>query len=244
MNLKLPNRQRFNKDKQSARAQLDVLPPAGFYGLLSAMKEQFGLYLILTDPAAGYEACAEAAVESGVRYLQLRMKDAPESDILSVARALRRITAGSATRLIINDSPAVAVEVDADGLHLGQTDGSLAEARAMWKHPGKILGLSTHNEEQAREAPDCSPDYIGVGPVFPTRTKADTDPVLGIERAAGIISASPLTAVAIGGIDAANLPSLLAAGIDNFCVVSAVNRAADPRAAIRRLQRIWEEQRF
>jgi thiamine-phosphate pyrophosphorylase len=208
------------------------------------MKERFGLYLILTEPVAGYEACARAAVECNVCYLQLRMKGAAQPEMAAVARSLRKITHGTATRLIINDSLSVAMEVDADGLHLGQTDRSLPDARRIWNTPGKVFGLSTHNEEQARAALDGSPDYIGVGPVYATRTKADADPVLGFEQAAKIMAASPCTAVAIGGIDADNLPPLLAAGVDNFCVAGAVNRAADPHAAIRKLQRIWKEHRF
>ncbi len=83
---------------------------------------RFGLYLILTNPRMGYEACAEAAVKAGVRYLQLRMKETPRDEVVAVARNLRGITAGTATRSIVNDDPSIASEVGADGVHLGQTD--------------------------------------------------------------------------------------------------------------------------
>ncbi|HOK48236.1 MAG TPA: thiamine phosphate synthase [Bryobacteraceae bacterium] len=205
------------------------------------MSEVFGLYLVLTDPVAGYEACAAAAVETGVRYVQLRMKNRPQKEVLEVAHRLRRITQSSGTRLIINDDLEVATEVDADGVHLGQQDLDLAEARARWPRPGKIFGLSTHNEEQELAARRLAPDYIGVGPVFPTASKENPDPVLGVDRAARIVRGSPLTAVAIGGIDAARLPGLLRAGIYNFCVLGAVCRNPNPRAAIEELQRIWRE---
>jgi thiamine-phosphate pyrophosphorylase len=208
------------------------------------MKDIFGLYLILTDPAAGYEACAQAAVDCNVRYLQLRMKNAPRDSVLKTARAIRAITHGTATRFIVNDDLAVAIESDADGLHLGQGDMPIEEARRTWNSPGKRIGLSTHSAEQARQAVDRSPDYIGVGPVFPTPTKANAGRALGPEEVGRIVQESPLTAVAIGGINAENLSSLLAAGIQNHCVVRAVNEAADPAAAIRYLQNIWSTHLF
>jgi len=210
---------------------------------MDGMNKPFGLYLILTGPVAGYEACAQAAVGCGVGHLQLRMKSATPETLLATACALRAITRGSPTRLIVNDNLAVAIESDADGIHLGQDDLSLPEARARWNIPGKTFGLSTHSLEQAVQALELSPDYIGVGPVFATPTKANAGPALGIEEAARIIRAAPVPAVAIGGINAENLPALLDAGIGNFCVVRAVNEAADPVAAIRNLQEIWKEAR-
>ncbi|MCF7818085.1 MAG: thiamine phosphate synthase [Kiritimatiellales bacterium] len=208
------------------------------------MKENFGLYLILTKPVAGYEECARAAVDCGVRYLQLRIKNTPPDVVLETAYAIRAITRGTATRFIVNDDLAVAIEADADGIHLGQGDMPIEDARKQWDIPGKLFGLSTHSAEQALYALECSPDYIGVGPVFPTPTKADTAPALGSEETGLIVKASPLTAVAIGGIDATNLPALLDAGIGNFCVVRAVNAAADPAAAIHILQKIWSDHVF
>jgi len=210
----------------------------------AAMKEQFGLYLILTDPVAGYTACAQAAVDCGVRYLQLRMKNTPHEALLETARQLREITRGTDTRFIINDDLDVAIAADADGIHLGQGDQSLAEARKTWDTPGKLFGLSTHSEDQALHALDLAPDYIGVGPVFPTPTKTNHDPALGVVEVGRIMAASSLTTVAIGGINAENLPALLDSGIDNFCVVRAVNEAVDPLPAIRRLQKIWERHVF
>jgi thiamine-phosphate pyrophosphorylase len=202
------------------------------------MPEQFGLYLVLTDPVAGYAACAEAAVACDVRYLQLRMKGMPREYVRATGRQLRAITRGTATRFIVNDDVDLARELDADGVHLGQGDLSLAEARRRWSEPGRLFGLSTHNLQQARDAEALAPDYIGVGPVFATPTKAIPDPVLGVERMAEMIRASSLTTVAIGGIDAANLPQILVHGATNFAVVRAVNRATDPAAAIRALQQI------
>ncbi len=208
------------------------------------MKETFGLYLILTDPVAGYETCAKAAVDCGVRYLQLRMKDAHRASVLETAHAIRAITRGTATRFIVNDDLAVAIESDADGLHLGQDDPPLAKAREAWNTPGKLFGLSTHSAEQAKQAMELSLDYIGIGPVFPTQTKALTDSVLGPEEVGRIAQATSLTTAAIGGITSDNLPSLLKTGVKNFCVIGAVNIAPTPATAIRTLQTIWENHVF
>lgn len=205
------------------------------------MPDAFGLYLILTDPAAGYERCAEAAVAQGVRYLQLRMKDRPREEVLRVARRLRDVTRASSTRFIVNDDVEVAREADADGVHVGQGDMSVAQVRRMW--PGRLTGLSTHSEQQELEARLSAPDYIGVGPVFPTPTKKVPDPVLGVQRAAAIVRGCPMTTVAIGGIDASNLPGLLQAGIVNFAVVRAVNRSERPAEAIAQLLDLFKAAR-
>ncbi len=203
------------------------------------MPDVFGLYLVLTDPATGYERAAAAAIECGVKYLQLRMKARPPEEVLEMARRLRRLTTGTGTLFIVNDDVEIARETAADGVHLGQRDLPLDEARRRWPVTGRIFGLSTHNERQEARARELAPDYIGVGPVFATPTKAQPDPTMGLERMGRIIRGSPLAAVAIGGIDAGNLPEVLHHGAVNFCVVRAVNQAPDPAAAIRRLQEIW-----
>ena len=112
------------------------------------MPERFGLYVVLSDPRVGYERCTEAAITGGVRYVQLRMKDRPQAEMLAVARRLRAMTRGTGTHLIVNDNVEVAIAADADGVHLGQGDMSLAEARRRWTTPGKIFALSKHDEAQ------------------------------------------------------------------------------------------------
>ena len=197
--------------------------------------EDFGLYLVMTDPVAGYARCCEAAVEAGVRMVQLRMKDAPRDAVVAVAKELRRITAGTRTAFIVNDDPSVAAAVGADGVHVGQDDMPVAEVRRLYPSL-RIVGLSTHNPEQARRAIDARPDYIGVGPVFATPTKKIPDPTLGVETAGRMIASVPFPAVAIGGLDLVTLPAVLAAGARNFAVVRAVCGARDPYAAIREIQ--------
>lgn len=198
----------------------------------------FGLYLVITDPVTSYEAVTEAAVKAGLRYVQLRMKQAERADIVATARAMRAITRGTETLFIVNDDPSIAVEAEADGVHLGQGDMPLPEARAKFPEL-RIFGLSTHSYEQMEAAKAVMPDYAGVGPVYATPTKAIPDPVLGPAEAGRIVQASPWPTVAIGGIDETRLPEVIQSGAINFSVVRAVCRAADPYAAICRLQDLW-----
>ena len=203
------------------------------------MKEIFGLYMVMTNPVVGYEACAQAAVNCGLRYVQLRMKSGSRAEILAEARKVRAVTAGTQTRFIVNDDVELARAANADGVHLGQDDMPLDEARKLWTAPGKIFGLSTHSEAQAEAAIAQRPDYIGVGPVFPTPTKAVADPALGIERSGNIIKNSPLTCIALGGLDETNLADVLKAGAVNFCAVRAIMQSPEPEKVIRALQQIW-----
>ena len=204
--------------------------------------ENFGFYLVMTDPKVGYVACAQAAVKAGVKMLQLRMKHAPRADIVATARAVRAVTAGTDTAFIVNDDPSIAAETGADGVHVGQDDMPVAEVRARFPSL-KIVGLSTHNPGQARAAVAARPDYIGCGPVWATPTKDVPDPTLGVGTAVAMAQSVPFPAVLIGGIDFARLPGLLRAGAANYAVVRAVCAADDPYAAIRRLQALEREVR-
>ncbi len=197
----------------------------------------FGFYLVMTNPKVGYVACAEAAVKAGVKIIQLRMKHCPREEIVEMGKKVRAVTRGTDTLFIVNDDPSIAAEVEADGVHVGQDDMSVAEVRA--KYPTlKIVGLSTHNPDQARAAIAQRPDYIGVGPVWATPTKDIPDPTLGVETAVWMAQSVPFPAVCIGGIDPDRLPLLLKAGVKNFSVVRAVCASDDPYTAIRNLQRI------
>ena len=201
--------------------------------------ESFGLYLVITQPSTSCETCAEAAVKANLRYVQLRMKKAPRDRIVAVANNIRSITRGTCTRFIVNDDPSIAEEVEADGVHLGQNDMQVTEARRLYPSL-HLFGLSTHNEEQARLAAHLSPDYCGVGPVYATPTKEIPDPALGPTRAGAIIRNAPFTTVAIGGINETNLHDVLEAGAINFAVVRSVCLSALPYDAIRRLQDLWQ----
>jgi thiamine-phosphate pyrophosphorylase len=189
--------------------------------------EDFGFYLVMTNPVVGYAKCAEAAVKAGVKIIQLRMKHASREDVLSEAREVRRVTAGTGTLFIVNDDPAIASEAGADGVHVGQDDITPAEVRARFPDL-RIVGLSTHNLEQVRSSVSQPIDYIGVGPVYATPTKDIPDPTLGLKTMGEMIAAAAHPAVAIGGIDLTRLPDVRAAGAKNFAVVRAVCQSHDP----------------
>lgn len=192
----------------------------------------FGLYLVMTDPLAGYGKLAETAVECGVRVIQLRMKHAQRDDIIAVAHAVRRITEGSDTLFIVNDDPEIACEVRADGVHVGQDDMSPTEIRR--RYPSlKYVGLSTHSPAQVVAANKEPVDYIGVGPVYATPTKDIPDPVLGLETMSEMIGLSDRPAVAIGGINGDNIEDVRRFGARNFAVVRAVCQSARPAEAIK-----------
>lgn len=208
------------------------------------MIEHFGLYLVITDPIAGYDACTEAAVECGVSYVQLRMKERPYDEVVRTGRRMRAITRGTPTRFIVNDDVSIARTLDADGVHLGQADMSLVQARSLWPSEAKkLFGLSTHDETQAAAALAQQPDYIGVGPVYATPTKRIADPVLGLTRAANIVNSATMTAVAIGGIDLARLAEVLRSGVRNFAVVRYVCQDREPKPRIRELMGLWQDAR-
>ena len=204
----------------------------------------FGFYLVMTHPVVGYAKCAEAAVRAEVPVLQLRMKETSREELIRTARLVRRITQGSKTTFILNDDPEVAALVEADGVHLGQDDMPLALARERYPTIPRF-GLSTHNLEQVRQAGSQAPDYIGVGPVYPTPTKAIPDPTLGLTTLRAMLAEAPCPAVAIGGIDVTRLGEVIGAGAKNLAVVRAVCQSPNPYQAIRNLmttaQHHWEK---
>jgi thiamine-phosphate pyrophosphorylase len=194
----------------------------------------FGLYAILTNPVVGYGRLAGILVKHNVPFLQLRMKGAFRNDVWRTARALRTITAGSNTKFIINDDPKLAADIGADGVHLGQSDMGYAEARAIAGEKA-IIGLSTHNGDQVRAACALNPDYIGVGPVFPTPTKKIPDPAIGISGMREMVGLATVPAVAIGGINKENLEEVVKAGARNFSMVRPLNETKDPESVLKQI---------
>jgi thiamine-phosphate pyrophosphorylase len=170
------------------------------------------------------------------RVLQVRLKPAHAADIVRVARMARRICDDSGALLIVNDRVDIALAVGADGVHLGQTDLPLREARAL--APRLIIGVSTHDLVQVRAAVDGGADYLGFGPVYPTRTKKNPDPVQGLAGLRGAVEvAGARPIVAIGGIDPERAAEVYATGASAICAISAVNDAIDVTATAERLQR-------
>ena len=177
-------------------------------------------------------ALAETLLAGGARCLQLRWKPAAPCDVLDAARAIRPLAHAVGALLLVNDRPDLAVLAGADGVHLGQDDLPLAAARRVLG-PGRIVGLSTHDPEQARRAAAAGADYIAVGPVYATTSKVNALTPRGpdLVRAARAVVPCPL--VAIGGIDAASAPDVIAAGADAVAMIGALVRAPDPGTAVR-----------
>lgn len=180
--------------------------------------EDFGLYLIITNPVLPAQRVAEICVKQGVKMLQVREKHLPDRELLALCRTLVSITRSSNTKLIVNDRPDIAALSGADGVHIGQDDISIDDARLI-VGVDKIVGLSTHSIAQAQQAIAGRPDYIGFGPIYPTPTKAQPDPTVGVDLLRQVVDYSPIPVVAIGGIDLATVGSVLKAGARNICAV-------------------------
>ncbi len=200
-----------------------------------------GLYLILSDPVVGYKKATQAAVDAYVPFIQLRMKNASPKTIIKKAREIKKITYQSKTALVINDYIKVAIEVDADAIHVGQNDTSIKEIKNMWNMPNKLIGISTHNLKQAQIAETNGADYIGVGPIYNTDSKSNLDPLIGIKEGNRIASSVKCKTVAIGGINATNLKDFRNTNFNAFCVLGAVNNSNQPKQVIKKLQEEWED---
>ena len=186
------------------------------------------LYAI-TDPQLSnftHVEIVERLLAAGVRFIQLRDKDASSKELLDQARACLELTRAADAKLIINDRIDVALTANADGVHLGQTDLNVEEAREILGEDA-IIGVSTHSLEQFKAALQTSANYVAVGPVYATTTKENPDPVVGLElvKAAKALAAkdqSGRSLVAIGGITVERAPEVIAAGADSVAVISAL----------------------
>ncbi|WP_290786141.1 thiamine phosphate synthase [Halomonas sp.] len=202
------------------------------------MRLDLSLYLV-TDPdlCAGYGLVETvvAAVRGGVTVVQLRNKHAADGEMIDQARRLKAALAGSGVPLIINDRLAVAVESGADGLHIGQDDGEVAAAR-MALGERALLGLSVQTPAQLARVDIERLDYLGLGPVFATPSKHDHAEPLGFEGLAALVAASPLPAVAIGGLKVEHVAAIRQSGAGGLAVISAICGHPDPEAAARAIR--------
>jgi thiamine-phosphate pyrophosphorylase len=198
------------------------------------------LYLVTDRVLAGprpLDEIVEEALDGGVTLVQLREKTLAHQPFVDEARRLRELCHQYAIPLIVNDNVAVAREAGADGVHLGQTDVSVAEARRIMG-PDAIIGLSVESVEQAQAAADLDVDYLAASPVFLTPTKIDTAPPLGLGGLRAIRTAWDKPLVAIGGINLTNARDVLGAGADGLAVISALMAAPDPCQAAREFSRL------
>jgi thiamine-phosphate pyrophosphorylase len=193
------------------------------------------LYAIVDPLDTGRDpvALGEALLTGGARFLQLRLKDATDRALLAVARALVPLARRAGARLVVNDRPDVARAAGADGVHLGQDDLPIAAARAVLG-PGALVGVSTHDPEQARAAAVAGADYLGVGPVYATTSKVNALAPRGLDLVAAVRAVVPdRPLVAIGGITPETAAAVRAGGADAVAMIGALVRAPDPAAAVR-----------
>lgn len=162
------------------------------------------------------------SLNAGCAMLQLRAKELDDEGFLEIAKRIRSACAHAEVPFVINDRPDIARLVRADGLHLGQGDASIDDARKVVGH--MPIGLSTHDLRQATEADRKGADLIAFGPVFATQTKKDPDPVVGVERLGAVCRAVSRPVVAIGGITPENAAQALDAGARYVAVISALPR--------------------
>ena len=209
-------------DKNALRPTL----PAGIYGI-TAEKYSRG---------RGNIEVVEAMIAGGIRVIQYREKRPAKSfaAMLAECREIRRITREAGVLFIVNDYCDIARLVDADGVHVGQDDLSVTAVRELIG-PDKIIGLSTHNPDQAAEAVAAGADYIGVGPIFATATKDDVCAPVGLGYLEHVVQTCPLPFVAIGGIKEHNIDQVAHRGARTVCLVTEIVGAADIAATARRL---------
>ena len=203
------------------------------------MRFDLSLYLV-TDAslcaAFGLERTVVEAVKGGVSFVQLRDKHASNADMIAQAKRLKAALAGSGVPLVINDRLEVALQSGADGLHVGQSDTAVQEARAALG-PDALIGLSINTLEQLHAAPISLLDYVGLGPVFATPSKRDHAAPLGFEGLAQLAAASSLPSVAIGGLKAEHAEQVFQAGAHGLAVISAICGQTSPFDAARAFAR-------
>jgi len=176
-----------------------------------------------------------AAVRGGGRVIQLRAKAAADGALLALALEAVAAARAEGGLLLVNDRPDVALMAGADGVHLGQEDLRPRDARSVLP-PGSLVGLSTHDNAQVEAAAGEPVDYVAIGPVFSTSTKADPHPAIGLAGVREARARTRLPLVAIGGITADNAGAVIEAGADGVAAIAAILAAADVAAAVRRLR--------
>jgi thiamine-phosphate diphosphorylase len=192
--------------------------------------------IVIPDPrfAAGatIESLAAAALAGGAAALQLRAKGLPRPDITALGRRLAAACRARGALFFVNDDAAAALACGADGVHVGPGDSAPALARRLLGERA-LVGVSVYTDEDLERAEAARADYVAVGAVYPTRTKAIA--VVGLDGVRRLRAKTRLPIIAIGGVDAANAAAAIAAGADGVAVIAAVSGAADPEAATREL---------
>jgi len=195
-----------------------------------------GLYAIIDNllrPSVSDTEIAEKILAGGAKILQLRGKGLSSKELLRQAREIRVLARKAGALFIVNDRADIALLSDADGVHLGQDDLPIAEARKILGKD-RVIGISTHNIEQAIKAEYEGADYIGFGPIFETKTKADAEEAKGLQALREVKKSVNIPVVAIGGIILENVVDVISAGPDAVAVISAIVKADDIEETTRR----------
>jgi len=197
----------------------------------------YSLYLV-TDRSLcrgrNLAGVVRSAVKGGVTLVQLREKQASTREFLEIGKTLKKILEEVRIPLIINDRMDIVLALNADGVHLGNSDMPYIEARNILG-PDKIIGLSAESKTDAEAAACLGADYIGISPIYTTPTKPELETGLGLEGIQMIRKITNLPLVAIGGMNASNCRAAIESGADGIAVVSAICAAADPERAARAL---------
>lgn len=197
------------------------------------LKQLLSLYLVTDNSYLKGRALTDIvseAIAGGVTMVQLREKDASSAEFYRKALEIKKITKAANIPLIINDRLDIALAIDADGLHIGQSDLPYPVARKLLGYD-KIIGLSVETIEQAKEANNLDVDYIGISPIFGTPSKTDTFSTFGIEGIKEVASFTKHPSVAIGGINLSNAKEIIEAGADGIAVISAIIADENPKKA-------------
>jgi len=198
-----------------------------------------GLYVILDPRASGRRPLVEIlgeAAAAGVRLFQYRSKTVSTLEAYRQAIPLRQAAADAQALFLVNDRCDLALAIEADGVHLGQTDLPLVLARSLMG-PDKVIGISTHQDAEVRTAAAEGADYVGFGPIFPTATKPDHEPVVGLAGLRLVRALTTLPIFAIGGVTVDNLAAVLEAGADGVAVISALADSADIAGTVQAFRR-------
>lgn len=201
-----------------------------------------GLYAIIDNslkPSISNIEMARKVLDGGARILQLRGKGLSSRKLLEEARDIRELTRKAGALFILNDRVDIALLSNADGVHLGQDDLPIAEARKTLGKD-KVIGISTHDIEQAVKAEQEGANYIGFGPIFETKTKADAEKAKGLQTLREVKKSVNIPVVAIGGINLENVVDVISAGADAVAVISAIVKADNIEGATKRFLEVFK----
>jgi thiamine-phosphate pyrophosphorylase len=208
------------------------------------MKEDFWQLVLVTNkghlPVKNYLELVELCVKAGITSVQLREKSLPNEDLLHFGKSLKNLLDSSNIPLIINDSIDLCRELDASGIHLGQSDGDPVKTRKILG-PDKIIGLSVNTMAQVENSNSLPLDYIGLGAIFSTKNKPDIETIWGLDnlKKASLIASHPI--VAIGGIDERNALSAISSGAKGLAAIGVFHDAADPSLTTQKLFKMMNE---